>query len=282
MSQRDLRAVDNPISAVFDLAEDVNREVPRIRKLVLYATLFNGFWLVISFIILIALAFTNFILALGMLLLFIVGILAMAMLRNLSDFISYYAQRHAAILRVRNEDPIVYVPKGETSVLRLMELLRSRNPNMAGAIGGHQYQSPAILRGGSSVLYEFDAYLAQRPGTLWRLFGVGYPGYQLFVKCFHDPPRSEDLAALKNAIEDVSRSTRLPPSRAIALWTRKTDQQLSDDSYQFLSIAVILFGHRTKRYASTLELVIENEDGTYEFIPFVAEGGAYFSAPRAQ
>jgi hypothetical protein len=40
MSQADIRAVDNPISALFDLSEDVNNEAPRFRKLVRYASAF--------------------------------------------------------------------------------------------------------------------------------------------------------------------------------------------------------------------------------------------------
>jgi len=35
-----------------------------------------------------------------------------------------------------------------------------------------------------------------------------------------------------------------------------------------------------RKYVSTVELIIENEDGTYEFIPFIAEPQRPF--PRAQ
>ncbi|HUL39304.1 MAG TPA: hypothetical protein VLU38_03345 [Methanomassiliicoccales archaeon] len=281
MSQRDVRAVDNPITAVFDLADEVNREVPRIRKLVTYATVFIGAWLVISFILMLVLLFSNPVLGLVVLLLFVIGILALAMLRNLGDFMRYYSLRHAAIVRVRNDDPVIYVPKGETAVARLLEHIRARNPSMAGAIASRQYQAPSIQRGASSVFYSFDAYLSSKPGALWKVLGLGYPGYQLFIKCFQSPPRPEDLASLQRAAEDVSQATKLPPSRVIALWTRSSDQDLSEDAYQFLIGATVRFSHRTKNFASSLELIIENHDGTYEFIPYVAEGG-YFSAPRAQ
>jgi len=281
MSQRDIRAVDNPISAVFDLAEDVNREVPRVRKLVTYASIFIGVWLVISFILMIFLLFSNFVLAIVVLVLFIIGTLALAMLRNLGDFMRYYALRHAAIVLVRNDDPVIFVPKGETAVVRLLEYLRARNPSLAGAIANHRYQAPSIQRGASSVFYNFDAYLTSGSGPLWKGLGIGYPGYQLFIKCFHGPPRIEDLTALKHAVEDVSQATKLPPSRVIALWTRSPEQDLTEEAYQFLSVSSVQFAHRTKRYESTMELIIENEDGTYEFIPYVADG-TYFSIPRAQ
>jgi hypothetical protein len=281
MSQLDIRAVDNPISAVFDLAEEVNKEVPRFRKLVTYATIFIGVWLVISFLLMLALLFSNLILGLVVLFLFIIGVFALAMLRNLGDFMRYYSLRHAAIVRVRNDDPIIYIPKGETAVIRLLELIKARNPAMAPAISSRQYQSPSIQRGASSIFYNFDAYLASKPSPWWKLLGMGYPGYQLFIKCFQAAPRSEDLASLKRAAEDVSQATKLPPSRVIALWTRAPNHDLGEEAYQFLGVAKVEFSHRAKHYVSTLELVIENQDGTYEFIPYVAEG-PYFSAPRAQ
>lgn len=281
MSQGDIRAVDNPISAIFDLAEDVNREIPRIRKLVTYATVFIGIWLVVCFILMLATIFRNVVVGVALLVLFIIGVLALAMLRNLSDFIHYYALRHAAIVQVRNDDPVVFAPKGDTAVLRLLEFLRQRNPSMSDAILGQRYQVPAILKGQSGVFYNFDGYLTSKPGSIWKVLGVGYPGYQLFIKSFGAPPRPEDLMALKRAAEDVSAANKLPPSRVIALWCRKADQDLAEDSYQLLTTSTVVFHHRSKRFASSLELIIENEDGSYEFIPYVA-GGTYFSAPRAQ
>ena len=269
MNRADVRAVENPISAIFDLAEDVDKEVPRIRKLVTYATVFIGVWLVIDFILTILLMFSQFLLGLLMLALFVVGIFALAMLRNLNDFIRYYAMRHAAIVRVRNEDPLVFAPKGDTAVLRLFEFLRIRNPSMSGAIASRQYLTPGILRGRSGVLYSFDGYLASRPSLLWRLLGWGYPGYQLMIKSFQNPPRAEDLHSLKLAAEDVSNDNLLPPSRVIALWTRRPDQDLSDDAYAFLTSNQVMFSHRGKRYATALEMIIENEDGSYEFIPYM-------------
>jgi hypothetical protein len=281
MSQNDIRAVENPISAIFDLAEDVNKEIPRIRKLVMYATIFIGIWLIVCFILLFSTIFKNLFLGLGLLALFIIGILALAMLRNLNDFIKYYALRHAAIVRVRNDDPVIFAPKGETSVLRLLEFIRLRNPNMSNAILNRDYQVPAILKGDSGVFYNFDGYLTSRASWLWGFMGLGYPGYQLFIKAFSAPPRPEDLLSLKKAVEDISIRTKIPPSRVIALWSRKADQDLSEESYHLLTGTTLVFHHRGKRFASSLELIIENEDHSYEFIPYVADG-PYFSAPRAQ
>ncbi len=271
MGRNDVRAVENPISAVFDLAEEVNAEVPRIRKLVTYATVFMGIWLFVDLLLILAsIGNGNVFLAVALLALFVIGILALAMLRNLGDFIRYYSRRHAAILRVRNEDPIVYVPKGDTAVIRLFQYLSARSPSLAPAIASKQYQLGAILKGESGLLYNFDGYLRSGSGAFWRSLGLGYPGYQLIIKAFGYPPRPDDLLSLKTAAEDVSKENRLPPSRVIALWIRRADQDLSEDAYRTITESKVTFAHRGKKYASSLELVIENEDGTYEFIPYMA------------
>lgn len=56
MQKGDVRAVENPISAIFDLAEEVNEQAPKIRRLIGYSRLFIGIWLFANFIILVFLA----------------------------------------------------------------------------------------------------------------------------------------------------------------------------------------------------------------------------------
>lgn len=34
---------------------------------------------------------------------------------------------------------------------------------------------------------------------------------------------------------------------------------------------VVRSSHRGKHFASSLELIMENDDGTYEFIPYIAD-----------
>lgn len=56
MQKGDIRAVENPISAVFDLAEEVNEQAPRIRRLIGWSRLFIGIWLFVNFVFLLFLA----------------------------------------------------------------------------------------------------------------------------------------------------------------------------------------------------------------------------------
>lgn len=279
MSVSDPRAVENPISAIFDLAEDVNKEAPRLRKLVWSAGAFISIWLVLDFLLILQYSVRNFALTAILIALFALGLWTLFTLRRLNDFLDYYTLRHSVILSIRQDDPVVFAPQGSNAVERLRTYLAGRNPRMAVALRSDGL-SPAVLKGKGGMFFTFDYYLKARPGVLWRLFGFGYPGYQLFVKLLDKAPTAETAWFMVRAVEEVCSRNRLPPSRVIMLWKRSGDQDLVDEAYEKLISSSVTMSHRMRRYASSLELIIENEDGSYEFIPYVADG--HSSASRAQ
>ncbi len=274
MTSDDIRAVENPISAVFDLAEDVNDEVPKVRRLVTYATAFIVIWLTIDFIFIIAFIGRNLLIGTSLILLFIMGLLTLSMLQHINDFFRYYTVRHQAIKSVRDDDPVVYAPKGKDAVERLYQHLLAKN-SYIGYVSGGSLPGHGIARGRSGTFYEFDLHIVGRPGICWRLLGIGFPGYQLSITKLDRAPRVEDVMSVKRAVEDVSAANRVPPTRTMILWQREGEDDLDDQTYEALTTQVAYFSHRGKRYASTMELVIENLDGTYEFIPYVADSGSY-------
>lgn len=54
--QRDARAVEDPIAATFELAESVDRETPKIRRMLRYVRVFVSLWLLLDFFLMIVLA----------------------------------------------------------------------------------------------------------------------------------------------------------------------------------------------------------------------------------
>jgi hypothetical protein len=315
----DIRAVENPISAIFDLAEEVHEQAPKIRRLIGYSRLFIGVWLLVDLLFLVVMAEASrpvvvplaallFISAvalrwargrfsrgfltgtiilvaiaiglafgeaflMGALLaaLFVLGIVILNLMKDIRGFLNYYVLRHRAIRSVREGDPVVYVPKGEDAVQRLLKYLQERHPELRGQTRQGYVQAPAVLKGRSGLLYNFDACILARPSALWRPLGLGDTGYAIYVKAFQSPPSVRDLEALKRAVEDVSQAEKVPPSRVIALWTRQEDESLSDEAYEFLTTQVVTFRHGGQEFNCSLELIIESPDGTYDFIPFVTE-----------
>jgi hypothetical protein len=271
MSADDIRAVENPISALFDLAEDVNSEAPRIRKLVRYASVFIYIWLIIDFLLILATIGGSLLIGGLLIAIFVLGVITLGLLSRLNDFFRYYVMRHRAIISVRNDEPVVMVPLGPTPSARLLRHMANRNPELNYLYPPDFVPQPAPVRGRSGAFYPMDVHLIRYPGLLFRLFGRGYPGYQLIVRRFDRAPSPADILWMKNAAEDIAAGSQVPASRVILLWTRNKDEDLSEESYNVLMSQIVRFVRRGNSFACSIELIIENEDGTYEFIPYIAD-----------
>jgi len=221
----DARAVEDPIAAIFDLAESVDRQTPKIRKTLRYVRWFVSVWLLLDFflIILSAAAFGGapglalilfvpivvlllamrsvsgstgrlvlliFVLILGVLqvmttgglvflgavlvALFILGFSILELMRDLRSFFDYFALRHRVIQRVRQADPVVYVPEGKDAVQRILIYLGATSSDVRGmmAVPG-AIATPA-------------AHREERPHLLVRrLYSAG----ALDVVAIHEPRR---------------------------------------------------------------------------------------------
>jgi len=320
---QDARAVEDPITAIFDLAESVDRQTPKIRRMLLYVRVFVSVWLLLDFfliivlaalgngypgvalvlfvpIVLLLLAMRRFptstarlvllvlviilaglqvisiggLLFLGVVLvaLFVLGFIILEVMRDLRSFFDYFALRHRVIQRVRQSDPVVYVPEGNDAVQRILRYLNATNPDVRGlmAVPG-ALAIPALLTGRSGLTYSFDAYLRQGPSLVWRTVSLGPPGFAVYVKAFDRTPTLADLQALKAAVEDVSAASRIPPARILVLWRSKKDESVSPDVYEFVTKTTAHVRIRRSTFACSLELAIERDDGTYDFIPLVVE-----------
>ena len=322
---RDARAVEDPIAAIFDLAESVDRETPKIRKTLRYVRWFVSLWLLLDFFLIIVLSalplgggspaitlllfvpivavllamrrvpgasgrlvlfvFACFFgvlqmlsmggfLFLGIVLvaLFILGFLILETMQDLRSFFDYFALRHRVIQRVRQADPVMYVPEGKDAVQRILSYLAGTSPDVRGILATPgSVAVPALLTGKTGLTYSFDAYVRQQPTAVWRLLNVGHPGFAVFVKAFDRAPTLADLRALKAAVEDVAVASRIPPARILVLWGAKKDESVTSDVYEFLTKEAVRVRIRGSTFACSLELAVERDDGTYDFIPLVVE-----------
>jgi hypothetical protein len=321
---RDARAVEDPIAAIFDLAESVDRETPKIRKMLRYVRVFVSLWLLLDFFLIIALAalgggnpvaaFFLFIPIVGLLLamrrmsgstarlvvlilviifaslqilsiggplfvfgiafvaLFVLGFIILELMQDLRSFFDFFALRHRVIQRVREADPVVYVPQGKDAVQRILSYLGATSPDVHGVMAvPNSVAIPALLTGQSGLTYSFDAYVRQPPSLLWRTTTLGSAGFAIYVKSFDQAPTLGDLQALKRAVEDVSLASRIPPARILVLWRAKGEESIPPDVYEFLTKESVRVRIRGSTFACSLELAMERDDGTYDFIPLVVE-----------
>lgn len=327
--RKDARAVENPISAIFDLAEEVTDQQPKMRRLVRYATVFIAAGLLIDFIVIVIFMPISFpfllILLISLLLLrwfdsttarailisvatmctfvilllfallgavavqaagmvitlfvgavlvglFILGLVILNLFAEIGGFFDYYYLRYRVIKNVRDQDPVVNIPQGEDPVRRVLNYLSASSPDLTvdfrrpGAV-----LIPASLRGQGGFPYQFDAYASRTSGPLWRTLKVGYPGYAIYIKKFLRKPRLQELASLKQAVEDITAFTKLPPRRIIAVWTREGEESLEDEAYDFLTSEAAVTKAGVSLMKCSLELIAENPDGTYDFIPYITD-----------
>ena len=156
--KKDVRAVENPISAMFDLSEDVAQQAPNIKSLVHYASAFIIVWLIINLFLGLALLVTGqLFLMLIMLVLFIMGVTSLILLRRINHFFKYFVARQRAITAVRQMDPMVYAPKGNNVTERLVTYFRASIPAFQGK--EVEIAMPGIVAGQHGIEYNFDAYI---------------------------------------------------------------------------------------------------------------------------
>ncbi len=264
----DARAVENPISSIFDLSEDVAKQAPVIRSLVRYASAFIAIWLFVNLILMLALLGQGqlflFLIMVG---LFIIGLVSIVLLRRMSRFFRYYEARHRSIKAIREMDPMVYAPKGNTATERFLAYMRGHNK----ALFGKEVvvAMPGIVQGQHGTGYSFDTYVKEEPGFLWNLFSLGKHGFAIYVKHFDHSPQVAEIKAFKDAVQDVTARTNIPPSRVVALWERKEDEILRDDVYHFIMSQPIKGKHIIRKYTCSMEVVSET-DGSYDFIPHIS------------
>ncbi len=269
-----LRAMENPISATFDLAESVNGRVPRIKKMVKYASVFIGFSLLIEFILILAFLRENFIVFLVFLAFFIVGLFSLYWMRQVGDFFDFFSSRHIAIKMMREGDPVVHVPRGKDSLDRLLNHFRLASPALENLLrqNPRALSAPAILKGASGVDYSFDAYVTVPPSWPGGVLGLGNPGYALLIKILPSIPEMKDVRAVENAVADVVRVTGIGPGRVVILAENREGREplLPTDVYDHVTTSrfVILAGRQN--FVCNLQIITVDTDGTYDFVPMIS------------
>ncbi len=269
-----LRSMENPISATFDLAESVNERVPRIKKLVKYASVFIGFSLLIEFILILVFLGQNFIIFLIFLAFIIVGLFSLHWMRQVGEFFDHFASRHVAIKMMRDGDPVVHVPRGKDSLDRLLNHFKRASPALDNLLRAtpRALEAPAIMKGASGVDYSFDAYITVPPAWPGGALGFGNPGYALFIKIMPAIPEMKDLKAVESAVSDVVRATGIPPGRVVLLVENREAREplLPQDVYDRVTTSRLVIRAGRRPYVCNLQIITVDTDGTYDFVPMIS------------
>jgi hypothetical protein len=266
----DARAVENPITDMFKLSEDVYTLIPEMKKMILYSYFYFGSTLLILLgFILVFLVAANVFGVLILLLMFIIGILSLLLLRKLNRFIKYFSIRHSAIKAVYEEQE-TDIPSGADPAERIITYLSRRDPPLKKIIQQNHLKRNYTIKTGSGS-YTFDLLAFKKPSLRSILFGGGDTGYSLFVKVMHAYPTLMQVLEFDAAVTKGCKSLGLVPTRAIIL-VSGAKNELDDATYETIFTSPIVVKHgllMSERYLCSVQIVAEGPDGKYDFIPFI-------------
>jgi hypothetical protein len=268
------RGMENPLTAIFDLADDVSTHSRYVKGMVWYAIIFMIFWMFFNFLLVLqTLSQGNlvFTLLLG---LFISGLVAFLLIWRTHLFFKYFTRRYVGIKTVRDSEGLIKIPEGPTSAERYLTFLKQRHPPLTKLLK----RSPKVLNRSSSLAdstgsrHEFDLYLTLPPGLTWKMFGFGEPGYGLFIKKMKGKPKMAHVLDLKKAVQNITEPENVLPSRIVLLYKFPSHfKGLSDDLYSFLVREEFKMTLKGKTYYPVIQVVGETEEGFYDFTPLVPE-----------
>lgn len=272
---KSLRSLENPISAVFDLADEVSAQAPTITKRAKYAIIFVIFWLVINF------GFIAYFIVLGNIIItvfagfiFIFGVIALHMLFQTRTFFEYFVKRHSAIKAVRDGNPFVKVPDGKDALERFLNYLRIHNPlfKRLEQLSPYYLQQNVNIKGASGFSHHFDAAVRIKPGILWRIFGLGgNKGYALYIRVYESKPTLTDIQAFERGVEDVTERCLAVPSRIVAVHESKRQfDGLDEELYTYILNHPFKIKVRGETFTVNVQVATEVE-GIYDFVPMIPE-----------
>jgi len=246
--------VEDPVSAIFDLADHAAGMAPTVRRMYRYTASIVVIWIVLMAFVTIGtlggapwLAILSFI---GL----VAGVIALGLLRQTDRFFGSFVQRHRSIRLIRDADPVVKIPEGRTPIERLARYLSASNPTVEawtrqeGGSGRYRVGFPS-----SGREVPFDLVIAKPGGALWRALGRGDRGFAILGRVANEPLTIEQLRQMQSDAQAVTPS--LPGAIVRLILVRAKATTLPEDVYEYAVGHPVELRRGLARFRSTLETV---------------------------
>jgi hypothetical protein len=256
--------IEDPISAIFDLSDRVAEMAPTMRRMYLYtATVVVVFLGIMVFLLLVGLA-TNLGFAILALIAIVFGAIALSLLRETDRFYRSYLARHRSIKLLQDAEPTPKVPAGPTPIQRLARHLAESNPKIGSLLRTHPESLRYRVRpSGAQSTAPFDLVLVAPGDWSQRVLGLGDAGFAIVARVTPETPTIPYLDSFSRELKSVAR--RLPGRLVRAILLRTRADPIPEPVYDFVVGHPVEIGH--DRVA--IEIVTEQADGTYDFVPHV-------------
>lgn len=260
--------VENPLSSLFDLAEEVSAQALDIKKKVKFAMIFIAFWLGVNLVFFVALfsagqPFRGLILFV----VFIFGIIALKLTLFTFRFFGDFSRRHAAIKSVREREIFEPVPEGINELDRFVSYLKRNFLSYSQLLYEGiplQKQQPGYSMGE----YPFELALMGTPPSFFQRFLSDEKTKALFIKVL-PAVTMMDFHPMEAQIQHLAADKGFVPELVVIVQNPNAD--ISDELYHYLTQQAHSIPLKGKMVSFPIQLAREIE-GAYDFIPYLVRG----------
>lgn len=275
-------AIGDPIESLFNLSEDVARAAPRLRRDFLWGGFVSLFFLAVM------LAVVGLFVALAVgsppaesVAYVIATLIAMpfcyAAVRGLfgmwngGALLNDFLRKHKAILAVRDMNPVVQVPPGETVLSRFAHYLKTEDSTVRAVLSRipGAWQSPLEVRIDYGRSIRFDIGVVEPGSWLYRVTGVGRPGWTMLVREVSATPTLRDIDQLEEEARIAGEKLGSNTERLVFL--SRTEGVLPDSVYDRLVGPPRVIRRGLTRRPLVTSVVAETPDGTYDITPRIVD-----------
>ena len=259
--------VENPLSSLFDLAEEVSAQAPDIKKKVRFAMIFIAFWLGVNLVLFLwALGGRPFFIII-LFPLFIFGIIALKLSLFTFRFFGDFSRRHAAIKSVREREIFEPVPEGINELDRFVSYLKRNFLSYSQLLYEGtplQKQQPGYPMGE----YPFELALMGKPPSFFQRFLSDEKTKALFIKVL-PAVTMIDFHPMEAQIQHLAADREIVPELVVIV--QNPNAVISDELYHYLTQQAHSIPLKGKMVPFPIQLVREIE-GAYDFIPYLVRG----------
>jgi hypothetical protein len=261
-------AVEDPIGALFDLADRAAGMAPVVRRLYRYTAAILVLWILIMLVLILAGLGSALWLSLLALAGLAGGVIALGLLRQTDRFFREFVQRHRWIHLVRDADPVPRIPEGRTPTERLARYLMATNPKVEAVLRQRPdaLQTKVSVRvGGREV--PLDLVIAEPGARLGRYLGDDDGSFAIIARVSDVSPTLEEVQRFE--ADAMALAPHLPGRLVRMIVLRTAPGPIPDAVYDYVVAHPIRVAWGWQRTPASVELITENPDGTYDVVPHV-------------
>ncbi len=258
--------MENPISGLFDLAEEVSSQAPEMKKKLMFSLVFITFWLGMNLVFLLWALGGRPLFVLPLLVLFIFGFNAFRVSYFSLNFFEDFAKRHTALGIARDREIFEPIPPGANELGRFVTFLKRSSKDYGRILHeGNSLQNSPVFRNFPLELAKME----KAPNLVDKLLNDKKPR-GVFIKVLPQVSMAH-LQTLESMVGQIAKEKGLLPELVVILQDSKAE--LSDELYHYLTRTPHAVRLKRREIIPFPIQVVREIEGAYDFIPYFVRAG---------